>query len=82
MKSQTIQKPLAAIGMSLILLAMALPLSAQQVSKEQAFEKAKAFLGKTDNIGTEQRRTPRKAPALQLASSGDKIFIFNDVANG
>ncbi len=82
MKSQTIQKPLAAIGMSLILLAMALPLPAQQVSKEQAFEKAKAFLSKTDNMGTAQRRTPRKAPALQLASSGDKIFIFNDEANG
>ena len=61
---------------------MALPLPAQQVSKEQAFEKAKAFLSKTDNMGTAQRRTPRKAPALQLASSGDKIFIFNDEANG
>ena len=82
MESLTIRKSFAAIGMSLILLAMALPLSAQQVSKEQAFEKAKAFLGKTDNIGTAQRRTPRKAPVLQLASSGDKIFIFNDDANG
>ncbi len=82
MESQTIRKSFATFGMSLILLAMALPLSAQQVSKEQAFEKAKAFLSKTDNMGTAQRRTPRKAPALQLASSGDKIFIFNDEANG
>ena len=82
MASLPIRKSFAAIGMSLILLITASPLSAQQVSKQQAFEKAMAFLGNTGNQTAAQRRTPRKAPVLQLASSGDKIFIFNDEANG
>ena len=72
----------AVLVVSLMLSAIALPLSAQQVSREQAYERAMAFLGRTDMSGTAQRKTPRKAPTLQQANSGDKLFIFNDVANG
>ena len=59
-----------------------LPLSAQKVSQEQAYEKAMAFFNRTGNAVTVQQKAQRKAPSPQLANSGDKIFIFNDMANG
>ena len=76
-----IRQSSAIIGMSLILCVISLPLSAQKVSQEQAYEKAMAFLSKNDNISA-QRKAPRQTPALQLAGNGDQIFVFNDVANG
>ena len=82
MKLQRIQKPFAAICMSVILCSTALPLSAQKVSQEQAYEKAMAFFNRTGKAVTAQQKVQRKAPLPQLASSGDQIFIFNDMANG
>ncbi len=74
-------KAFAIFCLSLFLYTMPLTTAAQQVNQQQAYEKAMSFLGKNDNTGA-ARKTPRKTPALQLASSGDKIFIFNDDANG
>ena len=82
MKLQRIQKPFAVVCLSVILCATALPLSAQKVSQEQAYEKAMAFFNRTGNAVTVQQKAQRKAPSPQLANSGDKIFIFNDMANG
>jgi len=82
MKLQRIQKSFAVVCMSVILCATALPLSAQKVSQEQAYVKAMAFFNRTGNAVSAQQKAQRKAPSPRLANSGDKIFIFNDMANG
>ena len=75
------RQPFAIICLMLILCAAAMPLSAQRVSQQQAYEKAMAFFSKNANSSA-QRKAPRQTPALQLAGTGDRLFIFNDVANG
>ena len=58
-----------------------IPLFAQQVTLESARQKAMSFFnGSVDN--TKVRKSPRRTPELTLASDNDKIFIFNDDANG
>ena len=80
-ESRKRRKPSAVFFLSLLLFTMPLPTAAQRVSQQQAYEKAMAFLGKNNNTGA-SRKTPRKTPALQLAGNGDRLFIFNDEANG
>ena len=59
-----------------------LPMSAQQVTKEAALEKAITFLQKSESFNSNVKKAPRKAPQLVLANDRDEFFIFNDEANG
>ncbi|MBO4673783.1 MAG: BspA family leucine-rich repeat surface protein [Bacteroidaceae bacterium] len=58
------------------------PLSAQQVTKEVAMEKAMSFLHQPESSGSNMRKAPRKAPQLVLANDRDDFYVFNDEANG
>lgn len=59
-----------------------LPMSAQQVTKEAALEKAVAFFQRSEGLSSNSRKAPRKASKLVLANSSDEFYIFNDEANG
>ena len=59
-----------------------LSVSAQQVTKEAALEKAISFLQKSRRSNTNARKVPRKAPQLVLANNREEFYIFNDEANG
>lgn len=58
-----------------------LSVSAQQVTKETALEKAISFLQKSESNTSNTRKAPRKAPKLVLANNRDEFYIFNDEAN-
>lgn len=60
----------------------ALPLSAQQVTREVAMEKAIRFLHKPEEANSNMRHILRKAPQLVLANNRDEFYVFNDEANG
>ena len=66
--------------LTVILLVCVLPMTAQQVTKEQALEKASAFFSKAKTEAN-YRKTPRKAPQLQLAIDSKELYLFNDLAN-
>ena len=48
-----------------------LSVSAQQVTKETALEKAISFLQKSESNTSNTRKAPRKAPKLVLANNRD-----------
>ena len=67
----------------LLLLLTALPLTAQQVTEASARQKALSFLNSRVTSATSVRKAPRPAPQLTLLpSSGDELYIYNDVAGG
>jgi surface protein len=57
-------------------------MSARQVTKEAAMEKAIMFLHKSEVLNSNLRKSPRKAPQLVLANNRDEFYVFNDEANG
>ena len=54
-------------------------MSAQQVTKEVALQKAKKFFNQSDVVS---RRAARKAPQFTLANNRNEFYVFNDEANG
>ena len=66
--------------MTLVLLTC--PLWGQQVSKEVAMKKAYSFVTAGHGDRTDARRSMKQTPQLELANSGDELYVFNDVANG
>ena len=77
-------KKLLVFSLSLvIMLCMSvLPMSAQQVTKEAALDKAIAFLQKSESSNHNLRRVPRKTPKLSLVNNHSEFYIFNDETNG
>ena len=67
------------ISLFVLLMAGALSLSAQQVTREDALSKAEQFFNRSDVVS---RRAVRKAPQLTLANDRSEFYVFNDEANG
>lgn len=55
---------------------------AQQVSEQEALQKAQQFLNKASQTNASRGRAPRKAPELMLANNRSEFYVFNDRANG
>ena len=58
------------------------PASSQQLTKEQAQEKARRFLTSNQVGHTAKKKMHGKAAQLTLASNSEDYFIFNDEQNG
>jgi len=67
---------------AIVFLTGPLSLLAQQVSKDEAMQKAQAFFSKEANNHLSVRKAPRKAPKLVLANDSRELYVFNDEANG
>ena len=65
-----------------VLCTQALPVTSQQVTKEQALEKAHRFMTSAQTGQAGGKRTPRQQARLTLASSGEDYYIFNDEQHG
>ncbi len=55
---------------------------AQQVSEQEALQKAQQFFNKANQANASRGRAPRKAPELMLANNRSEFYVFNDRANG
>ena len=53
---------------------------AQQVSQDEAMQRAIQFFAKPSSSG--MKKAPRKAPRMKAAEVNDAYYIFNDEANG
>ena len=68
--------------LSICALMVVCSVSAQQVDKELALQKAQAFLNKNAANRQSVRKAPRKVPKLVLANDSRDLYVFNDEANG
>lgn len=55
---------------------------AQQVSEQEALQKAQQFFNKANLSSASRGRASRKAPELKLANNRSEFYVFNDRANG
>ncbi|MBR1681901.1 MAG: C10 family peptidase [Bacteroidaceae bacterium] len=65
----------------LCLLAMGTSVWAQQVSQNEAMQRAQKFFAKPSQADG-MKKAPRKAPRMKAAEVNDAYYIFNDEANG
>ncbi|MBR0274816.1 MAG: C10 family peptidase [Prevotella sp.] len=54
---------------------------AQQVSQDEALQRAQQFFAKPSQTGG-MKKAPRKAPRMKAAEVNEAYYIFNDEANG